>query len=257
VAGLENKSILLTRTPEANEALAKLLTARGARCVCLPTISIADPVAWDDCDMSIARLQEYRGILFTSANAVRQLVRRIRSVAPDRFASLAAVSLFAVGDATEEAIVEAGLSVAGMPETAGSEELGRMLASTGARGGKFLFPKSDIARDTLPNILRAAGAAVDEVVVYRNIPPAPAQLEDVRARVAERGIDLITAFSPSAVRTLVQLLGSVAIGEIPLAVIGPVTADAAAALGLNVQVVAPASTSASLVDGVESYFLNR
>jgi uroporphyrinogen-III synthase len=257
MAGLENKTILLTRSPEANETLAGIFASRGAKGISLPTIMITDPESWDACDEAILRLQDYRGVLFTSGNAVRQLIRRIRSVHPGRLSLLSRVSLFAVGEATEEAILEAGLTVADMPETASAEALGRMLESAGLQGGKFLFPKSEIARDTLPTILRGSGADVDEVVVYRNVPPSPDQLEEVRTLVSNHGIDLITAFSPSAVRMLVQLLGSVAMGTIPFAVIGPVTAEAARALGLNVQIVSPAATSESLVDAVESYFLNH
>ena len=112
------------------------------------------------------------------------------------------------------------------------------------------MPRSDLARDVLPDGLRAAGAHVDAVVAYRN-EPAEVDLEWLRGELVAGRLDILTFASPSAVRRFGALLDEAArsaAARCIVAAIGPVTARALASVGLPAQVVAQSATAAGLVE---------
>jgi uroporphyrinogen-III synthase len=118
-------------------------------------------------------------------------------------------------------------------------------------GRRVLLPVSDRAQDTLAAGLRAQGAEVEAVTAYRMVTPA-----DVRSRlerVMADGIDLVILASPSAVEGLVGALGDQARG-LAIAVIGPVTEQAARQAGLDVRAVAFPATARALAAAAERYF---
>ena len=57
--------------------------------------------------------------------------------------------------------------------------LRELVAILPPKGRRFLLPRSDIGRDVVPDGLRAAGAEVDAVEAYRNVP---AQVDAERLR---------------------------------------------------------------------------
>ena len=84
-----------------------------------------------------------------------------------------------MGDSTAAAARDAGLAVALVPESYLAESLAKSLAEQ-SRGKKVLLARAAIARDVIPDALRAAGATVDVVDAYRNVMPeaAPALLRE-------------------------------------------------------------------------------
>jgi len=203
---LQGITILLTRTAEANAELAAVFNRRGAKTRSLPTIEIVDPASWEGTDKAILDLARYDGVFFTSRNAVERLLHRIEQVQPEAIARLASCKIYAVGEHTEEAIEEAGLTVALTPEVHSAEALAESLGNESLAGRMFLFPKSDIAGDVVPSFLRSAGAAVDEIVVYRNVAPEGNKLDEIRNALANGDIHAVTFFSPSAVGSIEQLM---------------------------------------------------
>jgi uroporphyrinogen-III synthase len=116
-------------------------------------------------------------------------------------------------------------------------------------GRRVLLPRASEARDVLPEGLRALGAHVDVIPVYRTVLDG-----DGAARVAERlragAIDLVTLSSSSTARFFVEAVGAEAARAAPAASIGPVTSAAARALGLRVTVESEQSTIPGLVDAI-------
>jgi uroporphyrinogen-III synthase len=94
---------------------------------------------------------------------------------------------------------------------------------------------------------------VDVVVAYRTVP-SPELGERLAACLAE-GLDLVTLASPSAVEAYVAAGGSDV--EVPAAVIGPVTEQAARTAGLDVRAVASPSTADGLVAAIVSALARR
>ena len=254
---LEGKLVLVTRTREQSQSVVELLERHGAYTAHLPTIQILDPDSWEACDRAIINLRQYDGILFTSKNAVDRFLHRIDAVNSDARSVLATRSVYAVGEKTEAALTIAGIHVATTPEIYSAEELAETFDRADVLGKRFLVPKSNIGRDILPNALRAMDATVDEVVVYKTVPPQPSELETIRSALNSGEISAVTFFSPSSVRNFLQMMGHKCLEDVPIAVIGPTTADAAQNLGLTVSIVAQEATSESLVGGLVDHFSSR
>jgi len=249
---LFGKRVLVTRSAEQSGPFVDALAAAGAEAVCVPMIRLLPPEDPAPLDAALDRLDGYARLLFTSANAVRFTAARAR----ERGLSLrvAAAEVVCVGPATARAALEAGLPVHRVPPAQHDAEavLAELLEAGGLSGRRILIPRSDLARDTLPEGLRAAGAEVDAVVAYRNLP-AEVDAEGLRAELAT--LDALTFASPSAARRFVGLLdaGSRAVASrCAVAAIGPVTARALERAGLPATVVAPAATPEALVEALAS-----
>jgi uroporphyrinogen-III synthase len=121
-------------------------------------------------------------------------------------------------------------------------------------GKTFLFPKSSIARDILPTELRHRGARVEEIVVYRTVPPEGGALDIVRTGLTDGSIQAVAFFSPSAVRNILQMLGSRCLTNTVLAAIGPTTASAVESIGLETHITSPTADAARFAEAIAEYF---
>ncbi len=248
------KTILLTRSAEANESVLPLFEQYGFNVLVFPTIEILDPASWEECDTAIRKIQSYDGIIFTSANSVERFFLRIDDVAPETISLVQSKPIFSVGEKTSLRLRDLGVRVALTPDTYNADDLVESILSDDISEKVFLFPKGDLATETVPQKVRSLGARVDEVVVYRNVMPEPAQLEHIRAALSNGGIDVVTFFSPSSIRNFLQLIEPRTLKGILVAVIGPTTASAATNLGLNVDIVPEQSTAESVAETIARYF---
>ncbi|RPI05803.1 MAG: uroporphyrinogen-III synthase [Ignavibacteriae bacterium] len=251
---LSGKTILVTRPKDNNAEIRRMLESLGASVVCLPTIEIVDPDSWDECDASIWKLAEYESVCFTSKNAVEKFVQRVRLLRPQALNTLATRNLYAVGEKTKSTLEATGFSVQVIPQKHSAEHLAQSFYGQNIQGKHFLFPKSNIAREILPSELRSLGAVVDEIVTYKTVIPESENLECVRALLADGKIDILTFFSPSSVRNLVELIGVELLQGRLIAVIGPTTAEAVQEAGLDAAVVAKQQTAAGMVQGIMEYY---
>jgi len=247
---LFGRRVLVTRAPEQSGELVAALAHAGAEAVLCPLIRLAEPGDPSALDAALGRLADYDAIVFTSANAVRFTAQR----AQQRGVALATVRgrVICVGPATAQAALDAGLPVHRAPPARYDAEavLAQLLAEGDVRDRRFLVPRSDLARDVLPDGLRAAGAEVDAVVAYRNAL-AEVDRDWLRGELVAGRLDVLTFASPSAARRLCALLDAPArraAERCTVAAIGPVTARALASEGLPAQVVAQSATAAGLVE---------
>lgn len=247
------KTILLTRSTEANESVIPLFEQHGFKVRSFPTIEIADPTSWEECDAAIRNLQSYDGIIFTSTNSVERFFLRIDDLAPEAISVLHSKPLYSVGEKTSLRLRDLGMKVALTPNTYNADDLVESILSGDITGKLFLFPKGDLAMETVPQKVRAYGARVDEVVVYRNIMPDSAQIESIREALRSGEIDVVTFFSPSSIRNFLQLIEVSEIDRIQIAAIGPTTARAATDFGLTVDIVPERSTAESLADAIAQH----
>ena len=150
----------------------------------------------------------------------------------------------AIGPGTAGALRRFGVVADLVPERFVAEAV----ADAFPRGaGRVLLPRAAIARDVLPDSLRAKGWQVDVVEAYRTAAAEPSA-----AALAEAGkADAITFTSSSTVTNYLQVAG---LGAVPPVVvcIGPVTAETAGAAGLHVDVVAAEHTIDGLVQALVS-----
>jgi len=247
---LQDRRILVTRRPAQSGALVEALSALGAAVVEVPLIAREPPEDPRPLDEALGRLREYQWLAFTSANAVEAVAERLAALGVPLPAT---VKIASVGPATAQAIAEqlGGRGVDLQPvshhRAGGLVEAFRALEVAGAR---VLLPVSDRARDTLAAGLGEQGAAVDVLVAYRTLRP-----EGLRARLDQAlagGVDLVILASPSAVEALAGALGERA-RSLPVAVIGPVTEQAARESGLDVRAVATTATARGLTEAAERF----
>ena len=111
-------------------------------------------------------------------------------------------------------------------------------APPSGRPGRVLLARAAVARDVLPDGLRAQGWVVDVVEAYRT---RPAELTPVQ-RAALTGADAVTFTSSSTVDNFVAAVGVDAVPPVVVC-IGPVTAETARRHGLTVTAEAASTPS--------------
>jgi uroporphyrinogen-III synthase/uroporphyrinogen III methyltransferase/synthase len=211
---LAGRRVLVTRAVHQAGKLSDALRTLGAEPVEVPVIEMRPPVSFAPLDAVLRRIDAYDWLILTSANAAQALL--------DRAAELG----IKLGPGTASAAEKGKLAVTVMPESYVAEEL---LASLGAQtaGQRVLLARAAIARDIIPDGLRASGADVDVVDAYRNVLPAwaPGQLR----RALEQGIDAATFTSSSSVTHLKEAAEKAGItfpfAGVPAISIGPITSQ--------------------------------
>lgn len=123
------------------------------------------------------------------------------------------------------------------------------LLTRGMNGKRILLPRAEVARSTLPDGLRQAGAHVDVVPVYQTRRPEHVDPRALHDLMSGR-IDIITFTSPSTVHNLLELTGGTLSEGTVIACIGPVTAAAVSEAGLRADLVAQTYSIPGLVDAL-------
>jgi len=196
---LAGRRVLVTRARHQAGKLSQGLRVLGAIPVEVPVLEIRPPEDFVAVDAALAALARYHWLILTSANTVRALANRARELGI-KFADAKDLKVAAVGESTAEAAREAGFLITLVPESYVAESLLDGLVSHAA-GTRILLARAAVARDLIPDALRAAGATVDVVDAYRNAMPEAAP-EQLRQALAD-GIDVATFTSSSSVTHLV------------------------------------------------------
>jgi uroporphyrinogen III methyltransferase/synthase len=240
---LFGKRILVTRPREQSAEFVSLLQSLGADPIEAPMIRIAPPSDFGPLDDACAHLGRFDWAVFTSGNAVEAFMGRLLASAQD-VRALAGLKLCAIGAGTSERFTKYGVKVDLIPPESRAESvLHALLESGDVRGVRFVLPRADIGREVIGEELRKRGAIVTEVIAYRTVaidPERDGEL-DVYRMLLDRRIDVVTFTSPSAVRSFAELYGADAAADLlhttSVAAIGPVTAEAAAQLGIVCSIV--------------------
>lgn len=226
---LSGVSIALTREREANAELAALLAVAGATVHICPLIRITPPADPAPLLAALARIDDYDWLVLTSANAARAVFAH----AKPRTTRVACI-----GEAAAVIAREAGVAVALQPDRAHSKGMLEALARLGVQGATILWPRSEIAPDTLKQGLLALGAAVNDPAAYGNEPDATGLAE--LARLLRGGnLHAIAFASPSAVATAAGVIMG---GRVRCYSIGPSTTRSLRLLGIDCTEAAEHST---------------
>jgi uroporphyrinogen-III synthase/uroporphyrinogen III methyltransferase/synthase len=251
---LAGRRILVTRAAHQAGKLSEGLRALGAEPVEVPVLEIRQPASFEPLDDALRQLNQYDWLILTSANTVRALVERAAELGL-ALATTAPKRVAAIGDATAAAARQAGFEVALVPDSYVAESLVEKLALRTA-GQRVLVARAAIARDVIPDALRAAGALVDVVDAYRNVMPeaAPARL----LQALEQGIDAATFTSSSSVTHLAEAARAAGLAfpfaGVRAASIGPITSHTLLDLGWKPAVEATISDIPGLIAAVIQLF---
>jgi uroporphyrinogen-III synthase len=118
-----------------------------------------------------------------------------------------------------------------------------------AAGDRILLFRAQAARDVVPDVLRGAGRAVDDVAAYTT-----RFVDDPTLRERALRAGIVTFTSASTVHGFAHNVSDApgVLAQTTVAAIGPVTAAAARELGIRVDVVAADFTVEGLMHALES-----
>ncbi len=132
-----------------------------------------------------------------------------------------------IGPATAEKLREYGIIADLVPEKFVAESIAdAFLNRGGIAGAKILLPRADIARPTLPELLRAMDAEVTDIAVYKTVPDV-GNCQEIQQLITDNKLDYVTFTSSSTVRNFFdhidpQLLQK---SKTKIASIGPITTE--------------------------------
>jgi uroporphyrinogen-III synthase len=236
---LAGRVVLVTRPGAQGAELARRLREFGADAIEAPTIVVEGPEPDGPLDEAVREAAggRFAWLVFTSAAGVRAWFERgdALGIGPPRGRAAA------VGDATAEALRARGVRPALVPAAFTTAALGEAFPSG---SGRVLLARADLASADLEEAIRAKGWTPVRVEAYR-VRNADALPQEGLDALREGRVDAVTFTSPSTVEGFVRLAGA---AHGPAVVcIGPVTAHAARAAGLEVAAVADPHTSEGLL----------
>ncbi len=256
---LAGKKILVTRSRSQASELTRLLRAQGAEVIECPTIDILPPRSWEALDRSLQRLKDYDDLIFTSANAVRFFFGRFQKKhgilrLPQN------LKISVVGSATASALKLFGFRPQILASPSHAEALLRLLLRRKMNGRRILFPRGREGKETLVEGLRAAGAFVDQVDVYRSLVPAKGN----HPLLSREKIDALTFASSLTVENFTRLVAEKERRSLkslllrtPAFVIGPMTAETARKEGFRKIVQSSKPAMPDLVSCLVDYFRKK
>ncbi len=251
---LFGRRLLVPRPRQQAAGTAEAIRRRAAEPIILPTIEIGPPPDPDALLSAARRVGQYDFCLFTSANGVECFFEALARVSLDARA-FAGCKVGAIGPKTAEALVPHGIRA----DLTAGEFVGEALAQAILDVGgveRVLIPRARVAREQLPELLRAGGISVDVVPAYET-RPASGEQRRLHQLIEDSQVDAILFTSSSTVDSMLELLGADAVAllsRVTLASIGPITSATAARHGLEVAVTAETYTVEGLLDALEKHY---
>ncbi len=217
--------VALTRPRRFMPALADRLRAGGAEVLELPTIRIAAVNDGRQLSRCFRQIGSYDWIVFTSQTGVQVFFDQMKKEKVD-IRRLSGARFAVIGEGTRTALCERGIYAEVMPEVYDGESLGHALAGQGVRGGRILIPRAGKGNEQLVPILLQAGAAVEDVPVYRTDLHAGGAVS-LKEEIEKGKIDIAVFTSSSTVEGFAAAAGPDC-SRIRAACIGSQTAQTAA-----------------------------
>ena len=225
---LAGRRLLVARARPGRSALAAELRALGAEVLEIPEVEAVSLIGASPIDAVLARLHEFRGLVFGCAAGVDAVVPQAPPLD---------MPVIAVGIAAAQALSRHGITSAVSVRGACQEALGEH--SVLFQQGPFLLVTAEDGRPNLRDELTKMGAEVEAVAAYRYVYRMPS--------LPLPPIDLVVLPSSSAARTVLSGDLGAALRGVPMAAIGPQTEEAARHCGAQSVVRAEEDIVASLV----------
>lgn len=225
---LAGRRLLVARARPSRSAIAAELRALGAEVLEIPEVEVMPINGRSPIDTKLARLHEFRGIVFGCAAGVDAVVPHVPTLD---------VPVVAVGAAAAQALFRHGIEPAVCVRGACQDALREH--SVLLYKGPLLLVTSEDGHPNLRDELTRIGADIEAVAAYRYVHRMPS--------IPLPPIDLVVLPSSSAARAVLSgELGEALLG-VPMAAIGLQTEEAARHCGAQSVVRAEKDSVASLV----------
>ncbi|MDO8683108.1 MAG: uroporphyrinogen-III C-methyltransferase [Armatimonadota bacterium] len=245
---LFGKKVVVTRSREQASELTQELENLGAEVIEFPVIKIVPPADWSPVDTVVEGMASFDWLIFTSANGVNCLVKRLLKTNRD-IRVLAGPKIAAIGPKTAETLEKFGVRVDFIPDKFVAEAVIDQFPED-VKGKRILLARAGVAREVLPEKLTELGADVTVVIVYETVLE-DSDSADIKQMLDDGEIDIITFTSSSTVKNFVALIGENGKSSLPegvtIACIGPITAQTAEEYGLKPDIIADEYTIEGLV----------
>jgi uroporphyrinogen-III synthase len=254
---LSGTRILVGRARHQAGSLSASLRSLGASVIEIPFIEIRNPQSYQPLDHALKNIANYDWLILTSANGVEAMWERVRKLRITR-SKFKHLQIAAIGPATKNAIVKHGLKVKMVPEEYVAESVVKGLRDK-VNGKRVALIRAKVARDVIPEELRAAGAQVDVIEAYETVAPEKSRARlRVLMRNAVRRPHIVTFTSSSSARNFAELMGKFKVGDrntgllkhVQFASIGPVTSATLRELQMPVDIEAREFTMGGLIRAI-------
>ena len=252
---LFGKNIIVTRDEPGNAEFAEKIIARGANPVPFATFHIKTLMETNEFLETLTKLTSYEWIIFTSKNGVTIFLDALEKLNKDARV-FASAKIACIGTQTEAKLNEFAVKADFVPSIFTSEQFGKQLINyANLKDKKILLLRSEIASNELVEILKLAGAEVDDISIYTAVmrKGEPSSLEE---KIRNNEIDWVTFASPSAVQGFfesfsIELINS---SKTKVASVGPVTSKELERKTVKVDVTASEHTFDGLLDAIEQAY---
>ncbi len=247
-----------TREPERAAPFLAALAPLGLAGLAAPLTAVVPVADLAPLDAALAALRPGEVVALASARASELVAARLAGQA----AALGQARWWAVGESSAAPLRRLGLTVALAPRASAVGLAEAILAAAEAPASlRVLLPRAEEGREEAASALRAAGASVEELVIYRSAPlplQTPA-LQDALAQLHHGKVAVVALFAPSQVSALVAALAAsgqaLSTSLVLFAAIGETTARALAAAGAGDRlVVASAPTPEAMANAVAARY---
>ncbi len=241
--------VLALRPEDQGGPLVAALEGAGIGAVNVPAIEIVPVEPGGLLDDAVALTRPGGWVVLASANGARSALAAFARTG----AATGSLRWAVLGAATAGALAAGGIVPAFRPSAPTAAVLARELPLID--GDRVLVPRADIADSILPEVLRARGALVTDVVAYRTVEAPASSREGLAAAIDDGPIDAIVLTSGSTARGLLALAAGEARERLlatAVVAIGEPTARIAADLGFSTVLCAPSPEASALAAFVAS-----
>ena len=236
---LKNINIVLTRAKDQSVETIKILSDFGANVLSFPTIRIKTITGNPILDETIRNISLFNSLIFTSENAVKSLLDKIKELNvpfdPKAF------FVISIGEKTTDFCINNGFRVDFQPVHSSSEALLEELQFMDLLGRKILVPTSTLANLKQFSHLEDHGASITTFPIYTNKVNEEKSLEKELVILKKTNVDLFIFTSPSTFNGLIKILKindpKIYFENKITAVIGPVTEKALLDVGVTPTIV--------------------
>ena len=251
--------ILNTRPTAQAAEFSSLVTSSTQQAIELPCLQIVPGPELQNLKQSLELKEETASIeswiVFTSSNGVRSVAERF-----DLSDFLSEMKIASIGEKTKQSLEEHGVKVDFSPKEQNS--VGFSQEFSGAPAASLFLLRGDLANRGLVETLDSRGFDVTDLVVYKSEAPSYSDQQLIETLSdLNPSSGMIVLLSGQAAKNLkeysVQVDCWTNISQVPVAVIGPVTAEAVLSEGYNLEISASRPDVVVLASEINDWILEK